>query len=96
MSDNVTGVLIVLVCVLGPIWLTMHYRYKMRTAGSMSAADASTLDQALLVAQRLEQRVIALEQILDADVPAWRGPAGRGQAGSGTAYLAGDYRRQAG
>ena len=86
MSDNVTGVLIVLICVLGPIWLTMHYRYKTRAEGRLSAADASTLDQALRTAQRLEQRVVALERILDAEAPAWRG----------TIDTASSYRRQAG
>ena len=85
MSDNLADVLVILMCVLGPIWLIMHYRYKTRAAERSGGVDAAALDQALRVAQRLEQRLVVLEQILDAEVPTWRG-----------ANEAAAYRRQVG
>jgi phage shock protein B len=72
MDDNITAVLIVLISVLGPIWLVMHYRYKNRSFGRMNAGDAAQLEQIAAVAQRLEARVATLERILDAEAPAWR------------------------
>jgi phage shock protein B len=73
MDDNMTAVLIVFISVVGPIWLVMHYKYKNRAIGNLSAVDNAQLAQISEIAQRMEQRVVALERILDAEVPAWRG-----------------------
>ncbi len=72
MSDNLTAVLIVAMCVMGPIWLTMRYRMKARTGAGLNAADSARLEQALAMAQKMEQRVVTLERILDAEAPSWR------------------------
>jgi phage shock protein B len=72
MDDNLTAVLICLGSVLGPIWLVMHYKYKFRNSGQLSAKDAALVEQIAATAQRMEQRVATLERILDAEIPAWR------------------------
>jgi phage shock protein B len=72
MDDNLTAVLIVLISVLGPIWIVFHYRAKGQKAGMLSASDAAVVDGLNQTAVRLEQRVAALERILDVEVPAWR------------------------
>jgi len=81
MSDNLTAVLIVLIVILGPIWVTFHYVSKGRAGRQLNAADAAALDQMTATAQRLEQRVATLERILDAETPAWRGNFEGGQYG---------------
>ncbi len=72
MSDNLTAVIIVLVCVLGPIWLTMHYGAKRRATQQLAAGDQAVLERAMQTAQTLESRVLALERILDVETPDWR------------------------
>lgn len=57
---------------VAPLWLILHYRDKRRrdVQTSRSAdADSVSLQQ---VAEKLEQRVEALESILDSEVPGWR------------------------
>lgn len=72
MSDNVCAVLLALIVVLGPIWLTFHFVSKMRSGKRLNANDAVILEQMAGTAQRLEQRVAILERILDSEIPAWR------------------------
>lgn len=72
LGDNFTGVLIVMMCVLGPIWLSKHYKSKAMNAGRLSSEEVRALERMTQTAQLLEQRVVALEHILDAQVPAWR------------------------
>lgn len=72
LGDNLTAVLIVIACVIGPIWVIKHYKAKTEAAGRLSAEDAQALAQMAQTAQALENRVAALERILDAEVPAWR------------------------
>jgi len=73
MDDNLTAILIVMIAVLGPIWIVFHYRAKGLKAGMLSASDAAVVENLNQTAMRLEQRVAALERILDVEVPAWRG-----------------------
>ena len=40
--------------------------------GALSAPDQAALDRALAEARRLEERVDALERVLDEDMPGWR------------------------
>jgi len=71
MDDNLTTLLIVIAGILGVLGLR-YLKLRARTAGQMSAADAAAVERMGQIAQRLEQRVATLEQILDAEVPAWR------------------------
>jgi len=72
MSDNLTAVLIVACCVLGPIWIVFNFLARSRATRHLNGADAAALDSMLTTQQRLEQRVQVLEQILDAELPDWR------------------------
>lgn len=71
MFDDLTGVLIVTVCVFGTVALR-YLKFKSQNAGQMSAREVSALEQMAETAQRLERRVLTLERILDSEVPAWR------------------------
>ncbi len=42
------------------------------SGGALSAPDHAALDRALAEARRLEERIDALERVLDEDMPGWR------------------------
>jgi phage shock protein B len=58
-----------------PIWIFMHYKQRTHqhpapvAAPSFSQSDAADL---AATADRMEQRVAALEAIMDAEAPGWR------------------------
>lgn len=64
--------LILFVLFVMPIWIFMHYKHRARL--QTSAAPAAVADGAELAAaaERMEQRVMALEAIMDAEAPGWR------------------------
>jgi phage shock protein B len=72
MSDNMTAVLLALLVVVLPVWITFHYAAKWRSGRQTSASDAAAYEQLSQTAARLEARMAVLERILDAEVPAWR------------------------
>lgn len=58
---------------VAPIWLWLHYREKQRQREAASQGQVATGSGELAdTASRLEQRVAALEALLDAEMPAWR------------------------
>jgi len=78
MMDDLTAIIIVGMVILGPIWLTFQFLARSRRAGALSAQDAATIEQLTQTAIRMESRMVALERILDAEVPAWRSNYGDG------------------
>jgi phage shock protein B len=71
MFDDLTAVLIVLICVWGVVALRWM-KVKAQTSGQLGAREVETLAQMAATAQRLEQRVVTLERILDGELPSWR------------------------
>ncbi len=63
---------ILLVIVVLPLWLVFHYVTKWKTLKQSGHVDQQTLGEMWSTARRLEQRVQALETILDAEAPGWR------------------------
>lgn len=70
---------ILFMTVVAPIWLTMHYRSLNRSSRSLSQEDRETVEQMLHTADRLSDRIQALESILDVEHPQWRTSQGRTQ-----------------
>jgi phage shock protein B len=58
--------------VVAPLWLIFHYVTLWRTQKNAGRADKGALNGMWDTAQRLEGRVMALEKLLDAEVPGWR------------------------
>ncbi|MDE8347624.1 MAG: envelope stress response membrane protein PspB [Acidocella sp.] len=71
MSDNMTAVLIVAISVLPWAFIPMIRSWR-RPAAALTTEELGALHQMAQTASRLEQRVVSLEQILDAEVPGWR------------------------
>ena len=65
--------LTIFVLFVSPIWLWLHYSNR-RNAGELSHNDMQRLQQLTQEAQRMRERVQALEAILDAEHPNWRQP----------------------
>lgn len=64
-SGHLTGVLIVAIVVIGPIWLSLHYRA--RNAASRLGGDLSAkLDDLTNLAGRMQSRIETLERLLEA------------------------------
>ena len=66
---------IIFLGVIVPIWITFHYItvwMRMRSGNTANPAARAELDTLREVADRLEQRLVSIETILDADAPNWR------------------------
>ena len=63
---------VVFLIVVAPLWLILHYRSQRQTSKGLSANDQQRLDDLLRRTEQLRERIISLEQILDAQAPQWR------------------------
>jgi phage shock protein B len=63
---------VIFLTVVVPMWLILHYWTRARLNKGMSADERQELEQALALAERLEQRVQTLETILDSEHAGWR------------------------
>jgi phage shock protein B len=80
MSDNLTALLGCFIVICVPVWLGLHYTSKARTTRHLNAQDAEAFENLSQTAARMEQRMIKLERILDAEVPNWRQNFGSSQS----------------
>ena len=64
--------LIAFTVIVLPTWLTMYYRDKNRQSRELSGAEWEEIQRTLEHAEHLEQRVVSLEAILDAEHKDWR------------------------
>ncbi|ELV7527801.1 envelope stress response membrane protein PspB [Edwardsiella ictaluri] len=55
-----------------PIWLWLHYGNRQSSDNVLQAQEQQRLTQLSEEAQRMRQRIGALEAILDAEHPSWR------------------------
>ncbi|MGL5030394.1 MAG: envelope stress response membrane protein PspB [Aeromonas sp.] len=64
--------MVVFMVVVAPIWLVLHYRAKGRLGTGLAEGEREALQGLLARAEKMQERVGALESILDAEVPGWR------------------------
>lgn len=64
--------MIVFMVIVAPIWLMLHYRSKNASARSLSSEEQATLAQLVRVAEKMDARLSALEQILETEDPKWK------------------------
>jgi phage shock protein B len=72
MNGMMFPLLVILLTVVVPLALLLHYITKWREAKGLSAEDEQMLEDLWQDAKRMESRVNALETILDDEVPDWR------------------------
>ena len=67
---------ILFLVVVAPVWIICHYLTQWRTSRRLSGDDEKALGELWQSARRMEERIAALEKILDSEAPGWRMQAG--------------------
>ncbi|MGF1725494.1 envelope stress response membrane protein PspB [Photobacterium nomapromontoriensis] len=68
----IVGPLIVFMVVVAPLWLILHYRSKKHTNEGLSGEEHQKLQELVARAEQMQERIVTLERILDAEAPQWR------------------------
>jgi len=63
---------IIFIAAVIPLWLILHYVTKWKSSKVITADDETLLIDLRASAEKLENRLQALERILDDEVPDWR------------------------
>jgi phage shock protein B len=72
LNELIFVALIVFVAVPAPLFIILHFITRWKQLREISAGDERMLEDLWELSQRLEQRLEALETILDDEVPEWR------------------------
>ena len=64
--------LVVFLAIPAPIFIVLYFVSKWKQSRELSGADEQMLEDLWLSSQKLEERLEALETILDDDAPGWR------------------------
>ena len=64
--------LIIFLAVVAPIWIIAHYVTRWRQTKTLSGEDEKMLTEMWESAARMDNRLNALERILDSETPDWR------------------------
>ena len=70
MDIEIIGILFM--AVVAPVWIIAHYTTRWRTSRILSGEDQQLLAELWNSAERMEERIRNIENILDADQPDWR------------------------
>ena len=73
--EDLTGIFAIFCIFVAPLWLIMHYTTKRRQSQCLTREDEKMLSDLWQIANRMEDRVKALETILDTQAPHWRDKA---------------------
>ncbi|MDV5169411.1 envelope stress response membrane protein PspB [Photobacterium rosenbergii] len=68
----IVGPLVVFMIFVAPLWLILHYRSKKHASEGLSGDDQQKLQELVARAEQMQERIVTLERILDAEVPQWR------------------------
>ena len=72
MSGGAFVLAVLFMTIVAPLWIIFHYVTKWRSARGLSAEDERMLAELWESAGRMENRIVSLEKILDAEAPGWR------------------------
>jgi phage shock protein B len=64
--------MVLFMVIVAPTWIVMHYRSINRSSRSLNEEDREALDHMLATVDKLSERIVSLESILDEDHPQWR------------------------
>jgi phage shock protein B len=70
--NQLSSLVFCVVVIALPSWAAVKI-YRMRAGQKLRGEDAALLQTAMARLQHVEQRMSALERILDAEIPSWRG-----------------------
>jgi phage shock protein B len=75
MEEIIVPIVAVTTTLIGLPWLVFHYITKWKTAATLTTQDEDLLEDLHDLARRLDDRVVTIERIMDAENPAWRATA---------------------
>lgn len=61
---------------IGLPWIVLHYVSKWKTAATLTTEDENLLDELHELARRLDDRMLTIERIIQAENPNWRSLGG--------------------
>ena len=67
---DVVPILLITICL--PLWIIFHYVTKWKTSTGQSPEDEKMLSEIWESANKMEERIITLERIMDIETPNWR------------------------
>ena len=67
---DVVPILLITICL--PLWIIFHYVTKWKTSKGLSPEDEKMLSEIWESANKMEERIITLERIMDIETPNWR------------------------
>ncbi|MGQ0660368.1 envelope stress response membrane protein PspB [Sphingosinicella sp.] len=65
-------ILVVGMLFIGLLWIILHYVSKWKTAATLTTEDERLLEDLHELARRLDDRMLTVERIVQADNPNWR------------------------
>lgn len=63
---------VLFVLVVAPTWIYLHYRSKQASLHALSTEERDQIEMLTARAERMQDRIDALESILDERTPEWR------------------------
>ncbi len=69
MGEMITFLIIVFLTIIAPLFIVLHFVTKWKQTREISRDDEQMLEDLWMLSQRLEERLITLEKILDDEVP---------------------------
>jgi phage shock protein B len=75
MEDVFIPIGIVGMLFIGLPWIILHYVSKWKTSATLTTEDENLLDELHELARRLDDRMVTIERIVQADNPNWRSVA---------------------
>jgi phage shock protein B len=71
-ADYFFPIIIVAILFIGFPWVIFHYITRWKTAATLTTSDENLLDELHDLARRLEDRMVTIERIVQAENPNWR------------------------
>ena len=66
---------IIFLVIVAPVCLVLHYRSKRQQGVELNESERKELEELMLAAERMTDRIVTLERILDVEAPGWRDKA---------------------
>lgn len=72
MGSVATVAVVLTLCVVAPLAIILHFVTKWKQSREISGDDERLLEELYEMSQRMEERIVSLETILDDELPEWR------------------------
>ena len=71
-GELITIAIIVFIAIPAPLFIVLHFITKWKQSRELSGGDEKMMEDLWLLSEKLDDRLEALETILDNELPAWR------------------------